>query len=91
MKTAFDWSRQTEKQIMNALSEWLYKQDENTPNHINGVIVTHISIDAIFDKISSIFRKNTNEQLHEEMIDQNKRSKQQFDGITELIKHYSGD
>ncbi len=88
MKTIFDWSRQTEKQIMNALSDWLYKQEEKTPKYFNGVLVSHQSIDGIFNKITNIIDTNRSDQLHEDMIEQGKRSSQQFDGIVKLIKQY---
>ena len=89
MKTTFDWSRQTETEIFNALNDWLNKQEDNTPEFFNGVLVSHQSINGIFKTIKKIIDKNRSDQLHEEMIDQGKRSKQQFDGICNLIKHYS--
>lgn len=91
MKTTFDWSRQTETQIFNALNDWLNKQEDNTPEFFNGVLVSHQSINGIFKTIKKIIDTNRSDQLHEEMIAINKKSKQQFNGILNLIEHYSGD
>lgn len=88
MKTTFEWFKQTEKEIINVLNIWLKKQMSETPKHLNGVLVDYFSIDRVFDKIEEIFRTNSQDELHEAMIDQGKRSKQQFDGIVKLINHY---